>query len=47
MPKRSSRADSVPHANTSPAMIARSAIVIVSPVVGCCLGGLLAGHVHA
>jgi len=35
MSRRSSRADSVPHANTSPAMIARSATVIVSPPVGC------------
>ena len=40
---RSSRADSVPHTNTSPAMIARSATVIVAPPAGCYPGGLLAG----
>jgi hypothetical protein len=33
MSKRSSRADSAPHANVSPMTIARSAIVIVSTVV--------------
>ncbi len=43
MSKRSSRADNVPHANTSPAMIARSATVTTSPGVGCYRGGLLAG----
>jgi hypothetical protein len=42
MSKRSSRADNVPHTNTSPAMIARSATVTVSPPVGCYRDGLLA-----
>ena len=43
MSKRSSRADNVRHANTSPAMIARSATVIASPPAGCYRDGLLPG----
>ena len=41
MSKRSSRADNVPHANTSPAMIARSATVIASPPTGCMTRSLI------